>query len=49
MGYIGNVVQNVELVPFDGEAIKEDELVRTPVAIEEEGVTVVDERELIKA
>jgi len=47
MGYIGEVIQNVELVPFDGEAIKEADLVRTN-AVEEETVTV-NEQELVEA
>lgn len=45
MGYIGNVVQSVELVPFEGEAIKESEIVRETVTAEVE----VEQRELIEA
>lgn len=44
LGHIGNIVQNVELVPFEGDAIKEDDLVREPVVVEEEDIA-----ELVKA
>lgn len=48
IGHIGNVIQNVELVPFEGDALKEADLVRQPV-LEEEDVDVAAERELVKA